>query len=405
MKKFFFTFLLLVVSSTIPILLAAAETTPPPEVDAPLTPVDANKAIITGTADPFAQITVIGGLYQVPSVDADEHGKFSITVALGQESENIFWLTATNTGAEPSEPVEVVIEEGEQITADYEAQTGEDHTAPDAPDIEETTVETANSTYTIEGSGEEGTTININNEDSNEKVGNDGNFSVEVALSGGDEKDTFTVSLKDHAGNLSSGVKVYVTGTGAEGTVTEDNNEEKPELTDIGGHWAETYILQLYNDDVISGYGDGRFGPDDSITRAQIVKIALLAFDLPVNSGTNNFSDVNEEEWYVDYVTSAAVELGIVSGYEDNTFRPDNNVTRGEALKIILEAGGISDFDAVTPNFSDVDTVADWFSKYTAYAKTTGLIGGYEDGTFRGNQSITRAEVSKIVVELITALQ
>lgn len=404
MKQFLFAFLLLSVSSSFPVVLALAGETAAPDVDEPLSPVDANKAIITGEADPGAMIMVVGGLYEIPTATADANGNFSVEVALIQESSNSFYITAVSAGSDPSESVEVVIVEGAEAAQEYEASTGEDHTAPAAPDLEEVEVETDDSTYTIEGSGEAKAHVLINGEDSGEKVDNEGDFSVKVDLTGEGEKDIFSVTLQDSAGNLSSGVKVYVTGGGSAGTSEEDSDKEA--LTDIEGHWAKGYINQLYNDDVISGYGDGRFGPDDKITRAQIVKIALLAFDHPLGiEEISSFSDVDRSEWYIDYVDTAAASLGIVTGYSDNTFRPNNEVTRAEALKIILVAGGISDFPSVVPNFSDVDTVADWFSKYTAYAKNSGLIGGYSDGTFRGNQSITRAEVCKIVVELMESLE
>ncbi|MEK9159572.1 MAG: S-layer homology domain-containing protein [Patescibacteria group bacterium] len=400
MKQFFFAFLLLAMSSSFPVILALAEETAAPQVDEPLSPVDANKAILTGEADPGAMIMVVGGRYEIPTATADAQGKFSVEVALVQESSNTFYITAATAGADPSESIEVVIVEGAEVTQAYEASTGEDHTAPDAPDLEETDVETTDSTYTIEGSGEAKGHVLVNGEDSEETVDSDGSFSVEVELTGDGEKDTFSISIQDKAGNVSSGVKVYVTGGGeADESSTE---EDKEPLTDIESHWAKDYINQLYNDDVISGYGDGRFGPDDKITRAQIVKIALLGFDHPLGiEEISSFSDVDRSGWYIDYVDTAAASLGIVTGYSDNTFRPNNEVTRAEALKIILVAGGISDFPSVVPNFSDVDTVADWFAKYTAYAKSSGLIGGYTDGTFRGNQSITRAEVCKIVVELM----
>lgn len=407
MKQFFFAFLLLTVSSSIPVFLALAEETPPPEVDEPLSPVDADKALLTGTAEPGARIVVTGGVYEVPPVTADEDGHFEITVALVQESSNSFFIRATNPGAEGSEQVEVTIIEGVEVTQEYEASTGEDHTAPAAPDIEETAAETDEGTYTIQGNGEKDTAVLVDGEESGEIVGNNGTFSVEVALSGGGEEDTFTISLKDDAGNVSSGVKVKITGNGEAGEVIADEestDEGKTPLTDIEGHWAKDYINQLYNDDVVSGYGDGRFGPDDSVTRAQILKIALLAFELPVEGGENDFTDIPSGEWYEDYVSSASGDLDIVSGYTDNTFRPNNPVTRAEALKIILKAAGV-ELGTGTGNFSDVDTVNDWFAVYTAYAKEIGLIGGYTDGTFRGNQPITRAEVCKIVVELMEFLE
>lgn len=398
MKKFLFAFLLLAISSTVPIWISLAETSDPPKVDDVLSPADANKAIITGTTEPGAKIIVTGGMYQISPVIADNKGNFEVTVALVQESTNTFYVQAQVGAAYPSDSVEVVIVEGVAAVEEYEASTGEDHTAPNAPEIETSTVETSGDTYKIEGSGEEGALVLVDEEDSGVKVEN-GIFSVEVSLSGGGEQDIFSISLRDETGNVSSGVKVYITSIG------EESNEESAlsPLTDISEHWAEDYIQELYEDGVVSGYGAGRFGPDDTLTRAQIVKIAVLAFELPRSGAEEKFNDVNGEDWFADYVGVAA-ELAIVNGYSDGSFKPNNPVTRAEALKVILEAAGEQTEGALSPNFSDVNTVNDWFASYTAYAKATGLLSGYEDGSFRGNQSITRAEVCKIVVELLKDL-
>ncbi len=390
MKQFLFAFLLLTVSSSLPVLLALAENSPTPEVDEPLSPVDADKAVITGTTEPGASVQVTGGVYDIGVVTADEDGNFSVMVALVQETENHFSVVVTLPGSEPSEAVNVIIVEGEEEAQDYEASSGQDRTAPEAPEIEDTEVETSEFTYTIEGTGEAGASVLVNDETSGEAVDSDGNFAVEVTLSGG-LQESFSISLQDKAGNVSKGVKVYVL----------SSSDSKIPLTDIESHWAKDYINTLYYDDIVSGYGDGRFGPDDKLTRAQIVKIALLAFDhTEENNGENPFTDLTLSDWYFNYVLAAA-EQEIVTGYNDKTFRPNAEVTRAEALKIVLTAGGLTQFPSVIPNFTDVDTVADWFAKYTAYAKTSGLISGYEDGTFRGNQGITRAEVCKIVVELM----
>ena len=94
-----------------------AETTPPPQVDEPTSPLDSNKGVITGNADPNAKIIVTGGLYEIPPIDADENGDFSITVALIQESTNTYFIQAQNEDATPSDPVEISIVEGAAATA------------------------------------------------------------------------------------------------------------------------------------------------------------------------------------------------------------------------------------------------------------------------------------------------
>lgn len=180
--------------------------------------------------------------------------------------------------------------------------------------------------------------------------------------------------------------------------------ETLPPLTDIEGHWAKTSIESLYEKGAVSGYGDGTFGPNDPVTRGQIMKMALEAFGQDTSAATgSNFTDVSTTDWFNEYVATGTA-IGIVKGYDDGTFKPEKTVTRGEALKIILEAAGFTDLSDTTGNFSDVDAVRDWFAKYTAFAKKAGFVSGYSDGTFRGNQGITRAEACVIIQKVIDYL-
>ncbi len=183
----------------------------------------------------------------------------------------------------------------------------------------------------------------------------------------------------------------------------EMTTPELPPLTDIEGHWAQSSIESLYEKGVASGYGDGRFGPNDPVTRAQIVKMALEAFGETSAGATSTFTDVAPTDWAAPYI-STGTAIGIVTGYDNNTFKPEKTVTRGEALKVILEAAGFTDLSDTTGNFTDVDSVRDWFAKYSAFAKKAGFVGGYSDGSFRGNNGITRAEVCVIIQKAVDYL-
>lgn len=179
---------------------------------------------------------------------------------------------------------------------------------------------------------------------------------------------------------------------------------ELPPLTDITDHWAESSIQALYEKGIVSGYGNGLFGPNDVLTRAQVMKMALGAFaEIDGTTGVSNFTDVNSSDWFNPYVATGTA-IGIVNGYEDGSFKPNKTVTRAEALKIILEAAGFTDLSDTSGNFTDVDGVRDWFAKYSAFAKKAGIVSGYGDGTFRGNAGITRAEVCVIIQKVIDYL-
>ena len=340
MKKFLATVFLLAILAP----LAYASSSPVPSVTTPNSPVNSAKATISGTSSAGAKIIVTGGPYEIAPIYADSSGKFSVTVALIQESTNLFHIQSQVTGSDPSVEVDVTIVESDVEAAEYETATGNDRTAPGAPTLDESSAEVSTSTYTITGSGEAKTSVIIGGtNDATGTVDEDGQFSVEIALKGSGETDTFSVSLKDAAGNVSSSSKITVIGSSTVTETTEESSEtsqsEEISFPDAEGHWAEAYIKTLYSKGIIGGYSNGNFGPDDPVTRAQILKMALLAFNHTVTAGTSDFSDVLTDAWYIDYVTYAKSQ-SIVDGYSDGNFKPDNYVDRAGAIKIILLAGG-----------------------------------------------------------------
>jgi hypothetical protein len=184
------------------------------------------------------------------------------------------------------------------------------------------------------------------------------------------------------------------------------------QFVDIAGHWAEDYINQIADKGIVSGKGEGRFAPDDSITRAELTKIAVMAFNINVSESveTKPFADVGTGAWYASYV-AAAKEAGIVAGSGKN-FKPDTPITRAEALKILIGAAGFTDVDGNFEanysskkgwkyvGFKDVP-MSSWYGKFVAYAKDFGIVGGYQDGLFHPGNSMTRAEVAKVVLKVL----
>lgn len=121
----------------------------------------------------------------------------------------------------------------------------------------------------------------------------------------------------------------------------DPKNLQKTPFPDANAHWAANFICNLYQKGAISGYAAGPFRglfkPDNQVTRAELVKIVLAARGEDISTAAVNtgFSDVSPTEWYARYV-SRAKQLGIVAGYTDGTFKPNTPVNRAEALKIIL---------------------------------------------------------------------
>lgn len=160
--------------------------------------------------------------------------------------------------------------------------------------------------------------------------------------------------------------------------------------SDIAGHWAENIILQWQIEGKIKGYEDNTFRPDNTITRAEFIHLLYSVITTEQNASVN-FSDVSTSDWFYEDIAKA-VSSHIIAGFEDNTFRPNEMITRAQSALIISNALQLPlDSTNVTPLKDDVD-IPIW-SKSAVYAMlNAGYISGYEDGSFGANQNMTRAE-------------
>ncbi len=196
------------------------------------------------------------------------------------------------------------------------------------------------------------------------------------------------------------------------------------QFLDIAGHWGELHIESARIKCIIGGKSPGIFEPNTPITRAELTKIVVNAFDVPLfEEQTSFFSDVDLYSWYAQFV-SAAYRAGMVEGYNDGKFHPNQYINRAEALKIILEAGvtvkmnspkKISDSYAlwryIYPDFQYVIfkdvAVNEWYSPYVFYGENNGIVEGYTVRgvkVFKPGNNITRAEAVKIIMEMIKDL-
>lgn len=149
----------------------------------------------------------------------------------------------------------------------------------------------------------------------------------------------------------------------------------------------------------LSGYANGTFGPDRNMTRAEVTTMfaRLLTEKMAADQTySNTFSDVAKSHWAANYI-GYMQQFGIITGYADGSFRPDASVTRAEFAAI---ASRFERLTEGTKSFSDVPG-SHWAAKYINFAATRGWVNGYADGTFRPNNSITRAEVAAVTCRLL----
>ena len=147
------------------------------------------------------------------------------------------------------------------------------------------------------------------------------------------------------------------------------------------------------------GYADGTFGPERNMTRAEVTTMfaRLLTEQIEADKTySSTFNDVAKGCWAANYI-GYMQQFGIVTGYTDGSFRPDAPVTRAEFAAIA------SRFEKLTQGSASFTDVPDthWAVRYINFAATRGWVTGYEDGTFKPEHSITRAEVAAVTCRLL----
>ena len=209
---------------------------------------------------------------------------------------------------------------------------------------------------------------------------------------------TYKVQKSDANGTLTNAVTVNGTTPGGGENPTDEDTEETP----VDPYYPPAPPVdppELNTEDhyaYIVGYPDGTVRPEGNITRAEV---ATIFFRLLTDesrdefwSQTNPYSDVSADDWYNNAV-STLTNAGILDGYEDGTFRPNGNITRAEFATITARF-----FDATYEGedlFPDID--GHWAQKYINESANAGIVNGYEDGTFRPQKLITRAEAMTMV--------
>ena len=168
-------------------------------------------------------------------------------------------------------------------------------------------------------------------------------------------------------------------------------------LSDINGHWAQSKIKNMVGQGILSGYPDNTFKPDNKVTRAEFITMVNRAFDFTARA-TTNYSDVKPGHWYAEEIARAKA-AGYISGYEDGTMRPNNPISRQEVAVItskILKLDSSTSLEQVN-RFSDSNEIAAWSRNAVAAMVKVGCMSGYPDGTFKAAYPMTRAEACVIL--------
>ena len=274
-----------------------------------------------------------------------------------------------------------------------------------------------------------------------------GNLSIELDVNGGDDDFTFTIILTDrngddlennfyyngdYTGTIGSGDEITLEGgekivirnlpegtryeviietadgytyviDGEEGVIHTGMNEAEFTATrtvpvaDPSVTGVSRWLNTTDHIAYLTGYPGGAFGPDNNMTRAEVAQMFYALLNNKNVTITKTFPDVPADAWYATAVNTLA-SLGMVSGDENGNYRPDDPITRAEFCVIAL-AFAYEPENAVC-YFGDVSR-SDWFYTYVAQAASYGWIGGYTNGNFGPNDRITRAQVTTIVNNML----
>ncbi|MDO5708260.1 MAG: S-layer homology domain-containing protein [Andreesenia angusta] len=170
-------------------------------------------------------------------------------------------------------------------------------------------------------------------------------------------------------------------------------------FSDIKGHWAEPNIRSLEEAEIINGYGDNTFKPDINMSRGEASKIMIGVLNINPDGSESDFADLGKGHWAYSYVSYLS-NKGIINGYGDKTFRPNSSISRAELAKISY---GILKEKSILNNSKKYfkDSSNHWASDEISSLAGNSIIDGDGDNNFRPNDDITRAEASKIIYSTI----
>lgn len=178
---------------------------------------------------------------------------------------------------------------------------------------------------------------------------------------------------------------------------------------DVENHWAKGAVNDLGSRKIINGAGEGIFNPDQDITRAEFAAILVNALGLKAEGKVTPFSDVKAGDWFDVYV-AAAHSYQLISGFEDGTFRPMENISREQAMLMLSHAMQLTGLRENQPEpvgtrllsgFMDFNRVSEWAAEGVGACLNAGLVTGRADSRLEPDAAISRAEVAAIVQRLL----
>ncbi|QUL55641.1 InlB B-repeat-containing protein [Paenibacillus tritici] len=186
--------------------------------------------------------------------------------------------------------------------------------------------------------------------------------------------------------------------------VGQPASEPKPTInfSDISAHWAKASINQAVSSGIVTGYQDGTFKPDKTVTRAEFAVMLMNALKTQGAGAALTFTDTAKIGSWAQIAVAQAVQAGIINGYEDGTFRPAGEITRAEMAVIIAGAlGKYSEANVTATSFADDKDIPAWAKAAVAYVKQTSIVQGKGGNKFAPEDHATRAETVTVLLNML----
>lgn len=175
-------------------------------------------------------------------------------------------------------------------------------------------------------------------------------------------------------------------------------------FTDIADHWALEAIQYVYEKDLMNGVSDAVFAPNKALNRAMLATILYRMEGSPIVTAANPYSDVAADTWYTDAVIWAS-ENGIVNGYGSGKFGPTDNITREQLAAMLLRYSDYKEYDTDARNhltsYTDAGAISAWALESVQWANAEGLVTGRTETTIVPKGSTTRAETATILMRYL----
>ncbi|MFC1810183.1 septal ring lytic transglycosylase RlpA family protein [Patescibacteria group bacterium] len=185
------------------------------------------------------------------------------------------------------------------------------------------------------------------------------------------------------------------------------------------GHSEYVALKYLKDRGIINGYADGSFKPGNLINRVEALKMILVAnslingdyiaanslggIDYKTNMELITFTDVFKAQWYYPYLKKA-VEMGVIGGYPDGTFKPTQVVNRAESYKMVMESDGLEFLEVLEAPFYDV-SIYDWYAKYFNEGKLRQIVYFTMSNTVNPGRELSRSKFAELVYRYLKSKQ